>query len=119
MRRKAGMQRRRIPPAVALALTFSIGFALIPVVVCATTYYVRGNFAGAADGNEGTAPGRALRTITAAVARISNPGDVVLVGPGIYREGNIGPVLSGVRGFPITVSGDATGQSTEDDPGAV
>lgn len=51
--------------------------------------------------------------------RIANPGDTVIIGPGTYEEGDLGPPRSGIRGRSIAFRGDPTGQLTGDPPGAV
>ena len=53
---------------------------------------------------------------------VGNPGDVVCVGPGLYVEGDLGPVSAVVNGTPtrpIEIRGDASGSATDDPPGTV
>jgi len=82
----------------------------------AATFYVRssGN-----DANSGTSPQRAFASITTAARYAVSPGDVVIVGPGHYQEGNITPGGSGAPALPIVLMGDSDGTSTGDAPGPV
>ena len=78
-------------------------------------FYVR---AGAGnDSNDGSGPASALRTIGAAVGRLSD-GDTVIVGPGVYNEAVVDP-RTGTANNPIVLRGDPTGVSTGDEPGLV
>ncbi len=103
-----------VPARAALAVAISVVF-LLPVAR-GETFFVRvsGN-----DNADGRSPATALRTIRAAAAKIFNPGDTVIVGPGTYEEGDIGPARSGIRGRPVTFRGDPSGQVTGDAPGPV
>ena len=86
------------------------------------TFYVRSGFVPVDGVADGRSPARAFATITAGVAAITNPGDVVCVGPGLYIEGDLGPTFAGgatVSGFPVEIRGDASGASTGDPPGPV
>lgn len=94
---------------------------LLAVVVGSTsaraaTFFVRttGN-----DEADGLTPGTALRSIGAAAARVQNPGDQVIVGPGEYLEGNISPARGGVAGRPVVFQADVAGAHTGDPPGPV
>jgi hypothetical protein len=70
------------------------------------------------DANDGLSPGRALATITMA-ARDTRGGDMVIVGPGRYREGDIKPDGNGRRGEVVRFLADPTGTLTGDSPGSV
>ncbi|MCX8072601.1 MAG: right-handed parallel beta-helix repeat-containing protein [Candidatus Binatia bacterium] len=74
---------------------------------------------GGNDNADGRTPATALRTIAAAASRISNPGDVVVIGPGTYEEGNIAPARNGIQGRPVSFRGDPTGVETGDPAGPV
>lgn len=83
-------------------------------------YFVRAGFTPSEGVADGLRPERAFPTIGEGVRAITNPGDVVCVGPGIYMEGDNGPVGgSDTPGRPIEIRGDATGASTGDAPGPV
>ena len=70
------------------------------------------------DGNDGSTPDHALRTIGHA-AEVARPGVTVVVGPGVYAEGNIAPQRSGSRLRPIVFTADETGEQTGDHSGPV
>jgi hypothetical protein len=59
------------------------------------------------DGNPGTSPGAPLRTVQRA-ANLSQPGDLILIQPGIYRESVTVP-RSGTASQPIVFRAAATG----------
>ena len=82
----------------------------------AATYYVR---ASGRDDTDGLTPATALRSIAAAAAKINNPGDEVVIGPGTYAEGNLSSPRNGILGRPIAFRGDPTGRRTNDPPGPV
>jgi hypothetical protein len=88
----------------------------LPRAADATTFYVR---AGGNDANVGTSAATAWASIRTAAQRVQNPGDVVIVGPGRYAEGDINPVRAGIVDFPIRFVGDASGSSTGDPPAPV
>jgi parallel beta-helix repeat protein len=81
----------------------------------AATFYVR---AGGNDAQNGRSPATALATIDAAADRVGG-GDSVVVGPGVYPEGNITPRGNGRRGELVRFLGDRSGQRTGDAPGEV
>ena len=84
------------------------------------TIYVRAEFVPAAGiVADGTTPATAFASIAVAATQLRNPGDVVCVGPGLYREGNITPARSGISAFPIEFHADPSGVSTGDPPGPV
>lgn len=85
-------------------------------VAGAGTYYVRtsGN-----DTSDGLTPQTAFASVRHAGRLLLEPGDRVVVGPGLYAEGNIEPFGSGSRDMPIIFEGDSTGQRTGDPPGPV
>lgn len=88
----------------------------------AATIYVRATCAtspGSCGSADGSTPETAFATIAAGVAAVRNAGDEVIVGPGDYAEGNIGPSRSGVVGRPIVLRADASGTATGDAPGEV
>ncbi len=70
---------------------------------------------GGAGGNSGKSPEVALDSIQSA-ARKARAGGTVIVGPGVYREGNIHPIQDG--GVTRFVA-DASGSLTGDPPGPV
>lgn len=70
------------------------------------------------DANDGQTPATALRSIAAAAAQ-AGAGVTVVIGPGVYREGDIHPAGSGTALNPIRFVADTTGQQTGDAPGAV
>jgi parallel beta-helix repeat protein len=71
------------------------------------------------DANSGRAPGEALRTIGAAAVR-AVPGDVVVVGPGSYFEGDIKTKNRGASELArIIFLADSAGNRTFDPPGPV
>jgi len=80
------------------------------------TIYVRA--AAGDDVNDGSTPATALRTIARAATQ-AGAGTTVVIGPGIYREGNLHPLGDGDTTHPIVFSGDPTGALTGDAPGAV
>ncbi|GIW39870.1 MAG: hypothetical protein KatS3mg076_0447 [Candidatus Binatia bacterium] len=79
--------------------------------VLATVFYVA---PGGNDDGDGLAPERAFRTIGRA-ATSANPGDTIVVAPGIYTEGNLEPRAFGHVSFLADFSGTMTGA----DPGHV
>lgn len=89
---------------------------LLPAAARATVYYVR---ATGSDDNDGRSPGKAFASIFCGARSVANPGDRVVVGPGTYREGNLGPSRSGIAGHPVTFSADVDGTRTGDPPGPV
>jgi parallel beta-helix repeat protein len=89
--------------------------ALTPPAI-AVTYYVR---VSGDDTQDGLAPTTALASIRSAGRRLMAPGDRVIVGPGIYPEGNIEPHGSGTPDDPIVFSADSSGLATHDPPGPV
>ena len=110
----------------ASAAVLSVALAATSMARAADcTFYVRAGFVPAQGVADGRSPERAFATIGEGVRAIDNPGDVVCVGPGLYVEGDIGPLRSGAAGlpevgsFPVEIRGDATGASTDDGPGAV
>src|SRR4029453_4116689 len=82
----------------------------------ATTYFVR---ASGDDAHHGLSPETAFASIRPVGRLLVNPGDRVIVGPGVYREGNITPDGSGTTDAPIVFLADSTGQLTHDPPGPV
>lgn len=99
---------------LGVCLFASIGFVAVPAQ--AVTRFVRTSGSDAADG---LSPATALRSIREAAARVQNPGDQVVVGPGEYFEGNIALARSGIAGRPVVLRGDPTGRQTGDPPGPV
>lgn len=82
----------------------------------ATTYYVR---AAGSDENDGLTPATAFASVRPAARLLREPGDRLIVGPGTYREGNIGPFGNGTPEAPIVLFGDSSGLATGDPPGPV
>ena len=90
------------------------------------TFYVRTCPAAAPlecnDANDGTSPLHAWATLGHAADVINgngSPGDVVIVGPGVYAEGNVDLKLSGNASRPIMFLGDPGGTCIGDAPGRV
>ncbi len=85
-------------------------------------YYVRKS---GSDSNNGLSPEKAFKTIQHAVAKCSQPGATVYVGPGVYQEEvNVGKgkgkgSASGTKSSPIRLIADTTGKFTLDAPGEV
>lgn len=79
------------------------------------TFYVR---AGGDDARDGRSPASAFATIQRGAAKAGG-GDMVVVGPGIYREGNIIPVGNGRRRELVHFVADRDGALTSDPPGEV
>jgi parallel beta-helix repeat protein len=79
----------------------------------AATIYVR---VTGDDTNDGRSPAHALRSITHAAAQVT-PGDRVVVGPGIYAEGNIAPPPAAFA--RVTFIADRRGVEVGDPPGSV
>ncbi len=69
------------------------------------------------DGNTGSSPGAALRTIDRAL-EIAGAGTQIVVGPGTYAE-NVILAISGTPDRPISLRGDSSGLTTGDPPGPV
>lgn len=82
----------------------------------ATTYYVRSS---GDDARDGLSPETAFASIRPTARLLQNPGDRVIVGPGVYHEGNIKPRGSGTPDAPIVLLADVTGELTHDAPGPV
>lgn len=74
---------------------------MLPLVACATTYHVA-QTPGASDENPGTEAAPWL-TVSRA-AEVLQPGDTVLIHPGVYREW-VKPQRSGTPDAPITYQG--------------
>lgn len=106
-----------------MRIAFSILYAALlatPLVsvhpAAAVDFYVR---ASGNDQNDGRSPGTAFASIRHAAAQILNPGDRVIVGPGTYREGDIGPARNGIEARPVVFLADTSGALTGDAQGAV
>lgn len=80
-----------------------------------TTYYVGPTSAGAADGSSWA---NRLGTLNAAEDKPLAAGDIVYVGPGVYRE-LLTVDVSGTAGNLITYIGDVTGEHTDGIGGVV
>ncbi len=101
-------------PALGLTLAFILGLASAQPSQARTVYVrVFGNNA-----NDGLSPGRALATVAMA-AGDTRGGDVVIVGPGRYVEGDHNPDGNGRRGEVVRFVADPTGTLTGDAPGSV
>jgi parallel beta-helix repeat protein len=130
-RRAALVRVRAISVVVAAILSAAFDPHAGSAAVCdlcplCRTYYVRAcesaQPAACNDANDGTAPQRAwasLRHAADAINRHGSPGDVVIVGPGVYREGDIDLKLSGNASYPIIFLADRSGSCTGDAPGRV
>jgi parallel beta-helix repeat protein len=110
--RRQSTTRQRLA-LVAAALT---AHARLGIAGERTTYYVR---ALGDDSHDGLGRETAFASICPTGRLRRNSGDRVIVGPGIYHEGNIEPRGSGTPDAPIVFLGDATGFLTGDPPGAV
>jgi parallel beta-helix repeat protein len=97
----------------ALAFTLVLGRA---TAALGTTYFVR---ASGDDTADGLSPETAVASIRPAGRLLRNPGDRLVVGPGVYREGNIAPFGNGAPGAPIVLLADVAGALTGDPPGPV
>lgn len=103
---------------------FASGLAVLLALVLAqgeparaTTYYVR---ASGSDSNHGLHPDSAFATITKAAKRAVGTGNVIVVGPGRYREGMIKPDGGGLdEEEPFVFFADLRGEFTGDEPGEV
>ena len=80
-----------------------------------TTYYVR-SLEGS-DSNDGISPETAWKTVKHAARKLT-PGDTLIIGPGLYREG-VQLESGGLPGRPLRIMGDATGKLTNDPSGPV
>lgn len=127
----------QLPAAVLTVLAASVSSNRCAAAVCdlcpsCRFFYVRecGNPFECNDENDGRSPQRAWATLTRASdylngrlpqnpGRRGSPGDVIIVGPGYYPEGNIDMITSGNAMFPIMFLGDPTGTCTGDEPGPV
>lgn len=104
--------RRGIGPLMrGCLLAAVVVFGPLSTGASAATLYVRvsGN-----DSNDGASPGSAFRTLGWA-AQVAVAGDRIVVGPGLYQEGNIAPKAIG----SVTFFGDRLGNATGDQPGEV
>ncbi len=90
--------------------------SLSPRITTAATFYVR---VAGDDGADGRTPATAFATIGRGAGAIRNPADQVIVGPGVYREGNLAPARSGFAGHVVELLADATGHTSGDPPGEV
>jgi len=79
------------------------------------TYYVG---PGGNDANDGLSWAQRKLTLSGAEAIPVAPGDLVYVGPGVYRE-TLTAAVSGVAGNPIEYRGDYTGANTDGVGGVV
>ena len=70
------------------------------------------------DENAGTAPDQALRTLEAALERLS-PGSTIYVGRGVYRERLTVTNVAATADLPARILADRTGQQTGDPAGDV
>jgi parallel beta-helix repeat protein len=84
--------------------------------LAAETYYVR---ASGSDDLDGLSPQTAFASIRFAGGFLREPGDRVIVGPGVYAEGNITPQRSGTPDVPIVFQADVSGTLTQDSAGPV
>lgn len=88
--------------------------------------YVRqcsaGNQAQCADSNNGMRPETAWATLQHAANQLNSVSagvDIIIVGPGVYSEGNIDLRRGGSRAFPKTFIADSSGDCSLDPPGVV
>ena len=85
------------------------------------TFYVRPEDAGGADTNDGRSPDTAVATIGKG-ARLANPGDRVVVAPGLYHDGDLPSGVAGMQrqGFRrVSVIADTSGTLFASPPGHV
>lgn len=82
----------------------------------ATDFYVRPE---GSDAHDGLSPATAFASIRHAAAQILNAGDRVIVAPGTYAEGDIGPARNGIATRPVAFLADTTGALTGTAPGPV
>lgn len=103
----------RLLPALAVCVAVAAPF---PGAAAAATFYVRASGNDAADGRT---PATAFASIRRAAAAVLNPGDRIVVGPGTYAEGDIGPANNGIANRPVLFFADSAGAETGDPPGPV
>jgi parallel beta-helix repeat protein len=103
------------PLLQTLAVCLAIA-ALAPRSAVAATYFVRSTGSDTADGRT---PATAFASIRKAAAAVLNPGDRIVVGPGSYAEGDIGPANNGIANRPVVFVADASGAETGDPAGPV
>ena len=94
---------------IRLFVLFVVLILLPMKSILATVYYVRktGN-----DGNAGTSPAAAWKTIDEATTS-TDPGDIVYFGAGTYTE-KVEPSVDGTNGNPIQFIADTDGTMTGD-----
>ena len=103
-------------PAVRVRILILLMVFAWPIQANAIDFYVN---AAAPPGGNGLTPQQAFQTITLGALAIANPGDRVIVRPGIYREGNISPSRSGLDRFPVQLLADTSGELGSGSPGTV
>jgi hypothetical protein len=79
------------------------------------TYYTRSIIGK--DNYDGLSPKTAWQTVSRAKRELG-PGDTLIIGPGLYREG-VQLSGSGLPGRPLRIFGDSSGKLTGDPPGPV
>jgi len=80
-----------------------------------TTYYTRSTVGK--DYYDGLSPETAWQTVGRAKRELG-PGDTLIIGPGLYREG-VQLSSGGLPGRPLRIFGDSSGKLTGDPPGPV
>ena len=114
--RPAESSLRSFPALRGVLLLAVIGLTVRPGLAEASTLFVR---VGGSDQADGSSPTTAFATIGKAARSLVNPGDTVVVGPGVYPEGNVSPIRGGSAGRPITFLADVGGALTDDTAGPV
>lgn len=103
-----------VPWSARAAVLVAIAFAANAAT--AADFYVR---PGGDDALDGRTPATAFASIRHAASQILNPGDRVIVAPGTYHEGDIGPARNGIETRPVEFLADTSGSLTGASPGAV
>ncbi len=101
-------------------VALGLGLCLAPAVGAepaapGRTFYVRQ--AAGLDGNDGRTPETAWQSLSPLATRV-RAGDVVYVGPGLYRDA-VNVTRGGRPDAPLVFMGDASGAATGDAPGPV
>lgn len=101
---------------VDLGFHYGIPGPLEGVATPITTLFVRA--AAGNDANDGRTAQTALRSIRAAAAQ-AGAGTTIVIGPGVYHEGNIRPFGKGTLTNPIRFVAEPSGLRTADRPGVI
>lgn len=117
----------RVFALLTLLLTTTSAASIVPCPEGESVRFVRqcgvANPTECSDTNDGRTPATAWATLQRAANHFNrngaSAGEVVIVGPGLYRECNIDLRLSGSARFPKLFVGDREGACTMDVPGPV